>query len=98
MNRRAFPGCCTANILYDLGGTDLSQGQADDFDEPALRKFLTRELAFAEDNDCLVVMTNNEQTRANDLLEELGFKCSDWMEKKVHSHSMLRLWWKEPMG
>jgi hypothetical protein len=97
MHSRPFPGCCTASVLFNLGGTDLSQGRKSNFTKAKLAAWLKDEIAGAAGHEVLVVMTNNEQLVANRLLRNLGFKSSKWMKKKTHSNSQVRLWWKEPM-
>lgn len=96
MKLSSFPGCCTARVLHDLGGTGLSAGRKSAHDKLTVKKWLANKVKDHKGLSCLVIMTNNQQATANTALKELGFECSDWMKKAQHPESRLRLWWKEP--
>jgi len=91
-----FPGCCTAIICHDFGGTPLAAGRKSAVAKAKIKEWLKEERHLTLGRRCLVVMTNNQQTAANSVLLELGFKHSAWMSKSQHSESKIRLWWKEP--
>lgn len=96
MKQKSFPGCCTARVLHDLGGTSLSMGKKDDWPEAKLKAWLESKVKTHKGDNCLVVITNNKQTVANKILKDLGFGSSGWMSKSQHSESRIKLWWKEP--
>jgi hypothetical protein len=91
-----FPGCCTAHVIHDLGGSQLSNGRRSPHTKAALRRWLETRINSYSGRRGLVVMTNDDQTAANSVLSELGFRHSGWMSKQQHPESRLRLWWKEP--
>lgn len=91
-----FPNCCTANILYDLGGTDLSGLDRQATEEKELRAWLKDVIAEYREQRLLIIITNDAQDIANDILRELNFRSSRWMKKRAHPNSQIRLWWKEP--
>ena len=96
MKSRPFPGCCTASILYDFGGTILSQGEKGNIGAERIRNYLKKKAKDATGYDCLVVITNDKQKIANEILEDLGFEHSEWMSKIPHPESKIRLWWLPP--
>lgn len=91
-----FPGCCTAKVLHNLGGTPLAAGRKSNWPEEKLKAWLMVKIRNYRGRSCLVVTTNDQQTTVNKVLKELGFEHSAWMSKTQHSESKLRLWWKEP--
>jgi len=97
MKTRAFPNCCTADIVYDLGGTPLSGEYIEDRPEEEIKKYLEDKIRHVKGYKCIVIMTNSQQTIANRILRELKFKASSWMKKTTHPESKIRLWWKEPI-
>lgn len=98
MNSASFPGCCTATILHNFGGTDITVGTRTRKSKEAIRKYLQQKLDWAKGYHCLVVITNSEQKAANAVLKELGFEHSDWMSKYHHPESKIRLWWFPPLA
>ena len=90
-----FPGCCTAFIGHNFGGTPLAAGKKSVTAKTEIRQWLKLRIN-THGSGCLVVMTNSQQTAANSVLLELGFKHSAWMSKQQHPESKIRLWWKEP--
>lgn len=96
MKKVNFPGCCTAYVLYDLGGTKLSEGRKSNLPRKQIKDWIKAMIQECVGCRCPVIMTNSDQTVANGVLLELGFKHSAWMSKRQHSESKIRLWWKEP--
>lgn len=98
MKSQGFPGCCTATILYDFGGTKLSMGDRFGKTKTQIRGYLRKKINELKNYHCLVIITNNQQDAANEVLEELGFQHSKWMSKVPHPESKIRLWWRPPKG
>jgi len=96
MKIQQFPGCCTAKVCHDFGGTKLSSGITGEIPKKNITLWIKRKIKDHNGCDCLVVITNKAQKTANSVLLELGFKHSKWMSKAQHSESKIRLWWKEP--
>ena len=97
MKSTNFAGCCTAKIIYDFGGTELSAGLTGKRTLKSIRAYLRKKINDAHGSTCLVAITNNEQKGANRVLKEMGFSCSPWMKKWQHAESKIRLWWKPPL-
>jgi hypothetical protein len=91
-----FPNCCTAKIVYDFGETAVSGMYKGARTKKEVRKYLKEELLWSRGVACVVVITNSSQKNTNAVLRELGFCHSPWMEKKPHSNTKIRLWWKPP--
>lgn len=96
MRNKEFPGCCTARVVYDFGGTMTSAFNTGGVTKARIKAYLRLRIKSAKGIECLIATTNDDQTEANQALEEMGFNCSDWMHKKRHSETKLKLWWKEP--
>ena len=96
MKLSEFPGCCTAFVAHDLGGTHLSAGKKGKISKTKIKAWLEAQRKELNGEACIVIITNNDQKAANSALKELGFKHSTWMSKKQHPESKIRLWWKEP--
>ncbi len=96
MKLSSFPGCCTARVLRDFGGTPLSSGCKGKIENKEIRGWLEDRIRRSKGTNCLVVMTNSHQKNVNKILKELGFKHSDWMSKDQHPEAKIKLWWKEP--
>jgi len=96
MKLSEFPGCCTAFVANDFGGTNLSSGKKGYITKVKIRAWLKATMEGPNGHACIVVMTNDVQHAANSVLLELGFKHSAWMSKTQHPGSKIRLWWKEP--
>jgi len=90
-----FPMCCNAYILTDFGGTRITAGEKM---ERTTEQFITDLGTWIQHygHKCLTAFTNNEQTNVNAALEACGFECSDWMEKRQHPETKIRLWWRKP--
>jgi hypothetical protein len=87
-----FPGCCTARVLCNFGGTEVTAGRKASHTLEEVEKWITSKLS----GNCSVVITNSDQGVVNQALRNLGFKHSTWMKKRYHSRTKIRLWWKEP--
>jgi hypothetical protein len=97
MNVEEFTGCCTAKILTGFGQT-----QTADWDfkpdgvlsveviKARLGKVLNEIMVY---DGVATVITNDQQANANQALEECGFLSSDWMSKKQHPETRIKLWW-----
>ena len=96
MKSKGFPGCCTARVLYDLGGTSTAAHRKDHWPEEKLWTWLLEKVGRYKGTSCLVVITNSAQKQANAMLKELDFEHSDWMKKEQHAETKIRLWWKAP--
>ena len=96
MKSTSFPGCCTARVLRDFGGTSLALDRKAGRTKVSIKRWLESQIKNWAGHSCLIVTTNSEQTTANKVLKELGFKHSAWMSKLQHPEAKLRLWWKEP--
>jgi hypothetical protein len=95
MKSQAFPNCCTAKILSDFGGTNLSAGNQAPTSEDGMRAWVQQRMQYVSRGHVFVVITNSAQDVANRVLRELGFSHSKWMSKAQHSESKMRLWWKQ---
>ena len=95
MKSQLFPNCCTARILSDFGGTNLSAGDRAPTDEDELKTWIHHRMQYTSRGHMFVVITNSKQNVANRVLRELGFSHSKWMSKAQHSESKMRLWWKQ---
>jgi len=91
-----FPNCCTAHIIYNLGGSELTTMRTSAYHETDLRKWIEEALA-DYGHKVVVAMTNDEQKLANGLLLEYGFNHSPWISKKQHAQSKIRVWWFAPI-
>jgi hypothetical protein len=92
-----FPHCCTAKLIVDFGESDVAEGgdrevtygEVRNYVQGQVQSFYNRQLAM------IVATTNSQQTVANKVLEDLGFKHTKWMSKRQHPETRVRLWWKE---
>ena len=96
MRNKQFPGCCTARVVYDFGGTMTAEFNTSKIAKSKIKAYLRLKIKQARGRECLIATTNDDQHQANQALEELGFNCSDWMSKETHAETKLKLWWKEP--
>jgi len=90
-----FPNCCTATILYDLGGTSVSGMSTWPISKEDITQYITHLLDNCYGGHTIVVATNSEQKVANEALRDMGFSHSKWMSKDAHPNTKLRLWWKQ---
>lgn len=98
MKTIGFPGCCTGAILNYLEPSLTVGPESSYFGEQLgattaenILKFLKskKQTGYA----FVAVTTNDTQTKANALLEQLGFQSSDWMSKTAHPTTKVKLWW-----
>jgi hypothetical protein len=102
MHMKNFPYCCTAHIAVGFGQSAVANSDKWD-DEPQCdtvelgEVWLTKQIKFIKRSQhaMVVVITNNEQTRANKALLNCGFQHSVWMEKGQHCETQDRLWWAD---
>ena len=97
MDSRDFPGCCTAEVLFDFGGTVLSSGQKRARGKQVMRAYIKKRIKYSAGKRCLIAITNDSQTAANSVLREMGFSHSPWMKKLQHPESKIRLWYLTPL-
>jgi hypothetical protein len=90
-----FPYCCTAKVLVNFGESEVAEGGDFYIEKKNVVDRVKARIKFCKDNGYAVVVatTNDEQTTTNEVLEELGFLSSDWMEKDEHPETMVKLWW-----
>ena len=104
MQAVAFPQCCTANILIGMGashtaGYDALQASRSNgtTDAEMASQFIRRmDFAKLQGLATLVVTLNSDQTQANRVLEsmrKLGWRSSNWMTKRSHKETTLRIWY-----
>lgn len=104
MQAVTFPQCCTANILIGMGESPTASfnamqasGSNGTTDTDMASQFI-RHMDFAKRQGLatLVVTLNSDQTRANRVLEsmrKLGWRSSNWMTKRNHKETQLRIWY-----
>ena len=99
MHLHDFHGCCTATILTGFGGTSTAEyGSYKQPNYSELRDEIVSQLNSTPSKFAVVTATtNDQQTIANKVLEDLGFKHSKWMTKTQHSETKLRLWFMPMM-
>jgi len=88
-----FPGCCNAEIIFNFGGTEVTENDKATISKDSIKAYIERQYTSGR---CLVATTNTDQKEANEALKELGFKHSKWMRKNLHPETKIRLWWREP--
>jgi hypothetical protein len=93
MKLEQFPFCCTASIVYDFGGTQVSE-HIHNKSKGAIETYLRSVLKYKEGHLYLAI-TNSQQKAANSVLKKLGFKHSKWMSKRAHPETKIRLWWRQ---
>jgi hypothetical protein len=86
-------GCCAARFLYDFPEYDnLSEN-----DKIRLKKDVADYVHNQTDCRMVYLITNDNQPEINDILEELGFNGTGWMDKPEHEdNTCIQLWWFEP--
>lgn len=93
-----FPFCCTGIILAQLGGSDNEYNG-----NRASREELTKQIQFwidyftvdggyDEQKQFISVCTADEQKRANEVLESLGFTNGAWVENYKYEDTELTTW------
>ncbi len=104
MQSTSFPQCCTANILIGMGnshtaGFDAIQASRTNgtTDADMAKQFIYHmDRAKRQGLATLVVTLNSDQTQANRVLEsmrKLGWRSSNWMTKRNHKETLLRIWY-----
>ena len=104
MQAVAFPQCCTANVLIGMGasptaGFDAMQASRSNgtTDTDMAKQFIQQmDNAKRYGLATLVVTLNSDQTQANRVLEsmrKLGWRSSNWMTKRNHKETALRIWY-----
>ena len=100
----SFPQCCTANILIGMGasataGFDAMQAsRSNGTTDAEMASQFIRHMDNAKRYGLatLVVTLNSDQTQANRVLEsmrKLGWRSSNWMTKRNHKETQLRIWY-----
>ena len=94
---REFPACCTGKVMVGFGQTETAEyGIRPDGNELPVEKIkaeIGRHLNLMTGKPFLSAVTNDQQVNANQALEECGFLSSDWMSKRQHSETKVKLWW-----
>lgn len=104
MRTSPFAGCCTAYIISEFGGATYGGHGAWANPIEAKKKMSKQDIiselkghesaAKSEGMAFISTTTNNTQTEANAALEELGWESSEWMSKRNHPDTEVKLWWK----
>lgn len=86
-----FPGCCSAQVIGDLGGTHTSYGRTYEVKADALVKEIVEYRWFKTDG-IISATTNSDQREAAKALRKLGFKSS--VSSKGGNHGKkIRIWY-----
>lgn len=86
-----FPGCCSAQVIGDLGGTKTSYGRTDKIETDTLIKEIVEYRWFKTDG-IISATTNSDQREAAKALRKLGFKSS--VSSKSGNHGKkIRIWY-----
>ena len=100
MNQVIFPHCCTVEIIYDFGESELAEGGDYPQDEDILFTHIENAIRrhsgngrFNPGKATLLAITNNDQKITNKVLRKFGFKHSTWLSKDAHPESKIRIWW-----
>jgi len=90
-----FPYCCTGMILAKFGESWVASGGPTRYSHEQIETFIQKEVEYYTNMGYafVCVTTNNEQRIVNSVLETLGFKSSEWMEKGEHPETQVKLWW-----
>lgn len=99
-----FEGCCTAVILTDFGQSKTSEYGYSDIGHKRLRKETIEQVQYAQEegNGIVTAIITSQQTRAADVLKELGFIGTGAAQKTRHSEVTIELYylhckdWKAP--
>lgn len=113
MRLEEFPGCCTARVLFDFGGSADAMHRGGVIHESTLEKEYDsvmeeydvladlddeEDYDDAEGNAVMVATTTTEQEVANKFLEGKGFLRVGPYFKPKHPDTGLYLWWKPIWG
>jgi hypothetical protein len=92
-----FINCCSAQIIYDFGGTDAAiMGSGRPTDKASLKTSIKK----AIDNypqGILIAITNSQQKIAMESLEEMGFHHTEKISKQIHEDTQLIIWYRSCM-
>ena len=92
MRVHEFPGCCSAHIIGDLGGTGTSYGRSDVRTVKELFNELYAKSVWIKRNGIISATTNSDQKEANRFLRKMGFRSSKPSASGTHGKS-IRIWW-----
>lgn len=96
--QRDFPSCCTGDVLIGFGKTSTGDHESQAGAYGMTDKSLAIEVvaymrrAAQSGNAFLTCAINSDQTIANKVLRELGWKPSKWMTKRNHRNTKVRVW------
>ena len=104
MQAVAFPQCCTANVLIGMGASHtagfgaMEASRTNGTTDVDMTNQFIRQMDYAKRQGLatLVVTLNSDQTQANRVLEsmrKLGWRSSNWMTKRNHKETTLRIWY-----
>lgn len=92
MRVHEFPGCCSAHIIGDLGGTGTSYGRAGVKTAKELLVELSVKSNWIKRDGIISATTNSDQKEANKFLRKMGFRSSKPSTSGNHGKS-IRIWW-----
>ena len=97
MKKLEFPYCCTASILVDFGESDIAEGGAKNYSVEKIKNYIMGALnsPYVVNDAAVVIITNTEQSKVNEVLRSLKFEHSTWMAKEQHEETKIRIWWKQ---
>lgn len=94
-----FPLCCKAKIINNFPQGDRSI-MSPKWDKERVKKFVQQKMDryWAEGKAMLVAVLTEEQTIGAEVLEELGWRSTDWMKKHNNipgytSTNPMKLWY-----
>lgn len=92
--------CCSAKLIYGFGGTITAMhGPRGHHHKGDLKRGIKEAISTIRrnGNGLVVAYTNQQQTVANQVLQELGFHNTGKVSKRKHSDTKLIMWWL-PLG
>lgn len=110
MKINEFPGCCTASVMYDLGGSSAAMHRDSEVPTEKLKEEYDNAIKahniYEDGDDCdsregnavMVACTTTEQDTANEFLKSKGFLCAGPYKKPKHPETGLYLWWLPLFG
>jgi len=90
-----FPMCCGVRIICNFGGTALTSGDTElkirDIIEHDLKYYmnLQKQRGYA----LVTIILNDDQKEAIEVVEELGFSGTGWIDKDKHNETKLQMYW-----
>lgn len=107
MRIESFPNCCSAKVITGVqacasNGTSNNPENAQHFKiylkslfDPKFKHPSVGPMGFelVRNMGFVCVTTIDHQKWASDVLEEFGWHSSDWLKKKNHPESKVKLWW-----